>query len=181
MTLVWAVSFCSFLSDATDKWDQLGGESEVMYRRHSGPCLYPLYSDVCTCVRRVCYYPTLTDDCQCQVSSQTNESPQTFPVWRHVLFKFSSGHKKSIRRQQRVVVWSVICPGCPVSSSDVLNVPLNMSRSVTITSSVCLPAAATSSPPQLNISLWPLLDNCKGLTHLSDDPFIPLVGVGSTW
>ena len=32
---------------------------------HTDECGYPLTSEVCTCVRAVCYYPTLTDVCHC--------------------------------------------------------------------------------------------------------------------
>ena len=38
-----------------------------MYRAGDTPdeCGYPLTSEVCSCVRALCYYPTLTDVCHC--------------------------------------------------------------------------------------------------------------------
>ena len=36
-----------------------------MYRGEAGQCGYPLTSEVCSCVRALCYYPTLTAECHC--------------------------------------------------------------------------------------------------------------------
>ena len=40
-------------------------EVRDVIRMYSDECGYPLTSEVCSCVRALCYYPTLTDVCHC--------------------------------------------------------------------------------------------------------------------